>query len=216
MKAFTALAGTLVFAAAANAGYTGLTLDTFVGDGWVDNGYVGLTTYRLYANFDADDDVLLAVNGSPVGAMEWVSGDGAFWNSPVLDSLTAPADLTGAGIWMNQWDTYVTIDTDQGDVDATALSPGFDAEVGSLTGDFITENAAYYVTPADYPQGLADGGMVLIAQLTVAEGVEVGGKLNLLLGDGSEFFGELFGTMVPAPGALALLGLAGLAGRRRR
>ena len=117
---------------------------------------------------------------------------------------------------MNQWDTYVTIDTDQGDVDATALSPGFDAEVGSLTGDFITENAAYYVTPADYPQGLADGGMVLIAQLTVAEGVEVGGKLNLLLGDGSEFFGELFGTMVPAPGALALLGLAGLAGRRRR
>ena len=211
MKAFTAIAGTLVFAAAATADYTGLSYESYVGTGWVDGGYVGLTTYRVYANFSSEDDVLIAVNGSPLGAMEMTSTDGAFYNASILDSLTAPQDATPA-IWLNQWDTYVTIDTDTATGDATALSPGFDAEVGSLTGDFSTENAAFYVTPADFPQGLADGYMVMIAQLTVAEGQDVWGKVNLLLGDGTEFFGEEF----PAPGALALLGLAGLVRRRRR
>ncbi len=216
MKATTVFAGTLVLAASANAGYTGLYVENFVGEGWADHGYVGLTTYRLYATFDSEDDVLLAVNGSSVSAMEWVSEDGSFWNSPQYDSLTAPVMgfPTYVGVWINQWDTYVTIDDASYFGDATALSPGFAAQVGDLTGDFSTENAAYYVTPADYPQGLSDGYRVMIAQVTVAEGVSIGGKLNLLLDDGSEFFGQSW--FIPAPGALALLGLARLTRRRRR
>ena len=217
MKVFTALASTMVFAVAANAGFTGLTIEEYVGDGWVDNGYVGLTTWRLYANFDDPADGVLAVNGSSAGAMWMESEDGMFHNDGTFDSLTAPEDYTGSPFffWANQWDTYVTIDTDTSDGDATALSPGFDGEVGGLVGDFYTENAAWYVTPDDAPQGLADGGKVLLAQLVVAEGLNVKGQLNLLFYDGSEAMGLTFDS-IPAPGALALLGLAGLVSRRRR
>ncbi len=211
MKSLTAFAGTLIFAAAANAGYTGLSVEDYVGDGWVGGGYAGLTTYRVFANFDSEDDAVIAVNGSPLGAMEFHSTDGAFYNAAILDSLSAPQDATPA-IWLNQWDTYVTVDTDTATGDATALSPGFDGEVGGLTGDFSTVNAAYYITPADFPQGLADGYKVMIAQLTVAEGENVFGYVNLQFGDASSAYEQYF----PTPGALALLGLAGLVGRRRR
>ena len=60
-----------------------------------------------------------------------------------------------------------------------------------------------------------DGGLgVMLAQFTVATGDAIFGEINLLLGDSTEVRGLIFAT--PAPGALALLGLAGLAGTRRR
>ena len=217
MKVFTALAGTLVFAAAANAGYVDTTSEVYVGAGWAENGYVGLTTYRVYANFTSEDDALLAVNGSSLGDMSWYSWDGSFYNASILDSLTAPQDATPA-IWLNQWDTYVTLDTDTAAGDATALTPGFAGEVGDLAGDFTTANAAWYISPDDFPQGLADGFRIQIAQITVATqtgaAVDGGGMINYAFGDGTTILGETF--VLPAPGALALLGLAGLARRRRR
>jgi len=217
MKVFTALAGTLVLAAAANAGYTGLSLEVYADAEWSAQGYVGLTTYRLYAEFDMEADGVIAVSGSTKGAMEWHSTSGVFHNDDTFDSLTAPEDYTGSPFffWANQWDTYVTVDTTTSDGDATALSPGFEGEVGGLVGDFTTENASWYITPEDFPQGLADGFKVLIAQITVGEGEDVWGKLNLLTVMGEDLIGLEF-TSIPAPGALALLGLAGLVSRRRR
>ena len=64
---------------------------------------------------------------------------------------------------------------------------------------------------------------MLVAQLTVAadsadgSDVEVNGDMGVLIQEGgvnSEVAGTF--TYIPAPGALALLGLAGLAGTRRR
>ena len=220
IKEYAAIAGALAFAAATHADFMGLTGHVYVGDGWVENGYLGLDTYRIYANFDSEEDAVLAVYGSEAdGPMSWWSWNGEFHNDAMFDSLTAPLNLTAFGYWDNQWDTYVTIDTDDADGDDTTLSPGFEEEVGGLAGDFVTSNAEYYVTPDDYPQGLADGFKVLIAQLTVDENFGGGSydipvfRVNLLFGDGSTIEGV---GLPPAPGALGLLGIAALAGTRRR
>ena len=109
-----------------------------------------------------------------------------------LGGLTAPIDLTGVGLWSNQWDTYVTIDTTTATGDATGLSPGFDTEVGSLAGDFSTDNAGWFLTPDDAPQGVADGGRVLVAQFTVNEGAGVSGTLNVLTATSGEFLNLTF------------------------
>jgi MYXO-CTERM domain-containing protein len=64
--------------------------------------------------------------------------------------------------------------------------------------------------------------MVLIGQFTVVGGTgdaaaDLLGQVNIQGKDASgETFQEIGATWVPAPGAMALLGLAGLAGRRRR
>ena len=139
------------------------------------------------------------------------STSGGFWNHSFLDSLTSP--LYGNTVPDTQWDTYVTIDTDGSTPSATAVSPGFGDEVNWLKTDFTTWNAAYYITPDDYPQGLADGGRVMIAQFTMQEGEYLTYfKLNMMLADGS----KIIGAEIPAPSGFGLLGLVFLASRARR
>ena len=82
----------------------------------------------------------------------------------------------------------------------------------------VLEKAGWFVTPDD-DQSRArekpDGGLgVLLAQFTVGIDEGVFGTMNLLLRDGQQLEGLAYAS--PAPGALALLGLAGLAGTRRR
>jgi MYXO-CTERM domain-containing protein len=206
----------LGLAASANAAYTGLAIETYVGAEWVAQGYTGLTTYRLYAEFDDPTDVLIAVNGSSLGAMEMHSDSGTFFNdTSILSGGLKPGPGGIPGFFSVAWDSWFALDYDTPGGGAMQLSPGFATEVGGLAGDFSTTNAAWFVTPADAPQGEADGGRVLIAQLTVGAGEDVWGTINLQDGDAVGYLGEEF-TTVPAPGALALLGLAGLAGGRRR
>ncbi len=199
-----------ILAAAANADFSGLTYESYVGTGWIDGGYSDLTTYRVYANFTSEDDRLVSVFGTPAYPLAVISGSGQFYNPTILDSLTAPADATPA-IWLNQWDTYVTIDTDTATGDETTLSPGFGEEVGYLTGDFSTTNASFYLPDDSYPQGLADGYRVMMFQLTVNEGQDVDCPSgNLMLGDGTVF------SWTPTPASAALLGIAWIFPRRRR
>ncbi len=226
MKLVTLVAvGTIgVMAGAATAAFTGLKLETWVGEGWLENGYgeTGLVTYRLWANFDGEgDDGVLSVysmTGVPMSANSW---NGFFSNAPAgLNRMTAPRDLRSKGIWENQWDTYVTINAESANGDGTRLTPGFADETNSLASNWVTENALWHVEPDD-EQGLArekpDGGLgVLLAQFSVGmqngPSLDVFGTINLLLWDRTRAKHLVF----PAPGALALLGLAGLAGRRRR
>ena len=230
-KAFALIGatGVALLGSSAMAAITGVSIEAFVGDGWTDNGYDtgALSTYRLYANFDGmdDDGVLSAfgISGVPASANSW---DGAFHNDP-LGGLTAPLDLRGAGLWSNQWDTYVTIGTDTSDGDATGLSPGFETETNNLASNWVSENVGWFVTPDD-EQSLAVERMnsegetvysVYLAQFTVASSgdgdvPDVAGVISVLARDGIEYHSYEYAT--PAPGVLALLGLAGLAGRRRR
>ncbi len=191
----------LFFSATVFAGFTGISTEMYTGDGWIEHGYQGFTTYRIYANFDTQDDVLKVVFGSPLDPMGMYSSDGLFYNATDYDSLLAPIDLTGDGVWTNQWDTFVTIGSDSADGDMTQLTPGFDGEVGSLAGDFTTDNAAWYVSHPDPPGWFTKLDSYLIARLTVESGQHVWGVVNLSLVDGTHIGGAAF----PAPGALAAL-----------
>jgi len=214
MFALAGVAGSLAVAGAVSAGFTGLELvEDFRGPGgvWDANGYggAGLTTYRLYANFDGlGDDGVLAVFGQPGDPALVESTDGAFHNDP-LGGLLAPLDLTGVGIWSNQWDTYVTIGATTQTGNATGLSPGFATATNSLGTNWSNDNAGWFVTPDD---AQSIGTHVFIAQFVVAAGEGVSGKVNILTRENE----TIKGLMFPAPGALALLGLAGMTGSRRR
>ncbi len=177
--------GTMLLESSAQAEFLGLACEPYVGDGWVENGYEGLATYRVYAEFDeCCMDGVFAVFGIAGVPLTASSGDGAFHNAPKgLDRLTAPEDLRGVGVWENQWDTYVTINATDATGDATATSDGFATETNDLATDWSTESGAWFVTPID-EQRLHVDGRVLIAQFTVASGVGISGVVNLLLVDG--------------------------------
>ena len=226
MKNVCALGAVCAVTSAANAAFVGLVVDPgYVGAGWVANGYAGLTTCRVYAEFNNPADFLISGSGSPGNALWATSTNGAFFGSAVANSLTAPMNLTPA-IWSNQWDSYVTIGYDDAmpppplPPDATGTSPGFAAAVANLTANFSTVNAAWFITPAD-PQGTAGnypGNQVLMAQFTVTDtnGPTTGGW-GVQWNDPNGVTTLTYATFVcPSPGVLALLGLAGLVGRRRR
>jgi hypothetical protein len=98
-----------------------------------------------------------------------------------------------------------------------AVDPGFDNN--NAAGPM--ENSGWFNGNPNNPIGsAANEGLVLIGRFSIAgsDGFSMQG------GTGFATFNEGIGTpgqqddfeIVPAPGALALLGLAGLAGRRRR
>lgn len=181
--AFTACAGSVLLATISSADFVDVTAEPFVGDGWVCNGYEGLTTWRIYANFDGQgDDGVLSMFGMPGSPWAMSSSDGAFHNaSPEVDSACAPEDLTPMGIWENQWDTYVTIGRTDADGGKCGLDD--DACLDGLVGDFECENSAgIFVTPDDEEAQAVDG-RVLLGQYTVEAGAVVGGRVNLLLLD---------------------------------
>ncbi|MCZ6543391.1 MAG: PEP-CTERM sorting domain-containing protein [Planctomycetota bacterium] len=71
------------------------------------------------------------------------------------------------------------------------------------------------------PYGMPDGnGRVLVAQFNAAAGEHIQGFANIVWENvgraGGGFVTGVFLTSIPAPGTLALLALAGLAGVRRR
>ncbi|MCZ6445103.1 MAG: PEP-CTERM sorting domain-containing protein, partial [Planctomycetota bacterium] len=85
---------------------------------------------------------------------------------------------------------------------------------------WVLDNLGFVtIPPAPYGEPDADG-RVLVAQFNVADGEHIQGFANIGWGAiGSpdlESITEVFFTSIPAPGTLALLALAGLAGFRRR
>ncbi|MCP3902455.1 MAG: DNRLRE domain-containing protein [Planctomycetes bacterium] len=173
--------------------HPGLWLEEYVGEGWVPNGYQGLTTYRLSVNLDAQVLSVFGLAGTPLTAS---SSDGFFHNDPFGD-LTAPLDLTGVGIWSNQWDTYVTIGATSSAGDATGLSSGFQQECNNLEWSFSSDSAGWFVTPDDAQSQPDTDGRVLVAQFVVAEGASIDGVVNVLLGDDTMLTGLYFNSVAP-------------------
>ena len=116
-------------------------------------------------------------------------------------------------------DSYFTI----GGQTDTSFSPGFLADNTGADGSVVNgssftweNNGGYF--DSDPGSGAFDSGSgILVAQLTVASGEDItfGGTASYNSEAGDLTFASFSVTTVPAPGALALLGLAGL-GRRRR
>ena len=245
-RAIVYLAGGVAFAAPVHANYQGLSAElhtTVLAGGTLRSVYRVYANFnnpqdRLHSVYGSP--TLGAMTLQSRNALNTGVG-GAFFNT--AGGITAP---TAEAIGLNpaaQWDTFATIGVSVADQapygDQTSLTPGFPPIAGS---NYTTNNAGWFVTPTFDHDGLpetepipspqAEAGFagdgdalsrVLLAQLTVNAGEHVAGTVNIVVfhaGEGlqgSSFIlaQQTFGS-IPAAGALPLLGLAGLLGRRRR
>ena len=210
----TAGVGTLIFAGNATADFNGMS--------WTVSSSSYGDTYLIYADVDAgselhavygDDNVALNIEGTSAfyqnafGGATVASMNPAFF--PVFPSLVYDSFVT-IGLTTNVGNNLQGIGVDFGDMTA---GTGFEGAGGAIW----TDNGTWFVTPDD-AQAVEVDGRVLIGQFTVASGEGVSGTLNMQGSDADgtwEATGISFNT-VPAPGALALLGLAGISARRRR
>ncbi|MCH8314518.1 MAG: PEP-CTERM sorting domain-containing protein [Planctomycetes bacterium] len=233
--------GSLALAISASADFTGWqlelkgTYDTYGAFGGPNVGLVDV--WNLYALFNDPNDVLTGIfvladspnfgemihssdlktpfDGLGGGFWNWASGA----NTPLSNGPTYNLDPAAADA-----DTYLTIGLKSGtfDVDWAFFAPG-SADIlqnsGILNGSgVINELFAYSATPDDAQTYPVDG-RVLVLQVAVRSGEHASGVWNISwgnIGAGGGGLARLEWTTVPAPGAMALLGLAGLAGTRRR
>jgi len=206
----TAGIGSLVLAGTATAGFTGLQYED------VENNMAGYTTWRIYAGTDGEVD---AVYGDGVNTLT-VNSDSGFFNG--IGTGATAADNNDA-FWAfypsNEFDSMVSIGMTHTNSGGTMSNIGIDFSAFDAGGNISTDNGSWYSTP-DQPNVLAVDGRVLIMQLTVADDDHAYGVVSIQGKDADASTnwnedGLAFDTL-PAPGALALLGLAGLAARRRR
>jgi MYXO-CTERM domain-containing protein len=213
-KQLTVLAGgaTLLLSAAASADFQGLSYEIVAIDG-VD-GAPAHWTARIYADLGAGDR-LDAVYGNADNPLSMGTTSSLYQNAFGGDTTSAINPALYAAFPSLVYDSWVTIGLE--DQNGNALSNiGMNFGADSVT----TSDGSFYVTPDD-SQGQEVGGKVLIAQFTSMDyDSSLQGTISLQgkLADGSNWGAESvsYDFALPAPGALALLGLAGIAGRRRR
>ena len=189
------LAVAVVATGTATAGFTGLSVDDLGGG-----------VFRLYADFDDMGDTVVNVFNSNIS-----NADGWF-HDDVAGGTWLPLGAGGAN------DSYVTIGAEPSFTNSTTLDPNFDNNTAGQTS--LGVNAGWFNGNPPNNQGNAGVAMrVLLAQFSHAGADPTGGGLELTYTTAAGetlFGGGDFITDAPAPGALALLGLAGLACRRRR
>jgi hypothetical protein len=178
----------------------------------------GLREFAIYAQFDDPTDKLLGVIDANI-----TTTTGFFHNSiigdqqsalPFTSAMTAMSDNPDA-------DSFVTIGLFNGDGNETTLVPTFDVDA-FLNGNSIGVDAGWFNFDPLNDQGVPDGrGLVLIAVFAPTNDLKgKSGVVSGVLTVGYSIGGPVpeFGTdsfITPAPGALGLLALAGVMGRRR-
>ena len=216
----TIAAGSLL-ATTAMADYTGLSYDVVeqVGDG----AQAGTWTARIYADFDNAVDRVDAVFGNADNMLTIDSTGGFYQNTafggPTSTSINSAFFPLAPSL---EWDSYVTIGALYSNGSPfgnnALLDIGIDFAPFEAGGAISTDNGTWFVTPDD-AQGAPVDGRVLVGQFTMYGG-NVSGVLNFQgkdsAGETFQVTGQDFYFELPAPGALALLGLAGVASRRRR
>ena len=205
----TAGVGSLILAGTASADFQGISVDT------IESGLPGVgITYQIYVDVEAGDQVN-AVYGESAAALSIDSDSGFYQNA--FGGNTPPNPALIALFPSLAYDSFVTIGR-LTDVDNNMLDIGIDWTAFAGGGAITTDNGSWFATPDD-AQVYEVGGRVLIGQFSVADGDHVFGTINLQ-GKNADLtnwnaIGVSFDT-IPAPGALALLGLAGISARRRR
>ena len=203
----------LILTGSVQAGFTGLSTTS------KPNPY-GLLVVNVYANFDRPgEDAMVGVAGTPNNPLTVVVENGTFYNRPFGNNLAPNPNLFPVFPSL-EFDTFVTIGKKTSPGDTTLISPGF-PPAGIVGSVFTTVSSGWVVTPFA-PQGnpfdpansFPGTGQILLAQFSTADGTEIHGTLLLkFVGSAQAYVGF---TSIPAPGALALLGAAGLIGTRRR
>jgi len=205
----TAGVGSLILAGSATADFTGIS--------WTMSSSSYGDTYLIYADLDAGSQ-LNAVYGDDINALT-ISSDGGFYQTPAfgVDTTNTLNPALIAVFPSLAYDSWVTIGLED-NVGNNMLNIGIDFTNFNSGGSLWTDNGSWFATPDD-AQVMEVNGQVLIGQFTVAAGDHVFGSVNMQ-GKNADLTnwnadGITFDT-APAPGALALLGLAGISMRRRR
>ena len=227
--------GAMLLAAPSQADFTGMVAERIMMDNAGNAIPDNFVTLRIYATFSDASDRGIGIVGSPSNPLSWMVSGGTFFDSAVgTDGPPLDALLGLPGLESLSYDSWITIGNNAGPTAGLTIAPGTGMTDGNGTINGATEwngghladsatNSAWTRTPDDPLTLAGDGLRVLVAQLTVAadsadgSDVEVNGTMGVLIQEGgvnSEVAGTF--TYIPAPGALALLGLAGLAGTRRR
>jgi hypothetical protein len=197
------------------------------------NSGVALDVYNVFARFNGPTDTLLnafnfnRVDGSATNM--FYHKDNSDYNGGVLSNLygTWAPQLTGSATLNRPFDSFLVIGGNAGATNATNADPSWPAAGGGWNRADIPNgfNIGWFNSSPPNLQGrVGQPGNtatdVRVGQFVVGAGVD-GGTWNLKIGYNSgvsgapvQFAETTFS--LPAPGAIALLGLAGLAGRRRR
>lgn len=217
-----------VLASAALAGIVASANATFTNYSVVTTAAGALNVYQVYGNFNgATDTVLNAFQ------IHNTNGSGLIQGFTHNDALTGGAASTVSGTWNPQFvlvpgaiDSFLCIGGGTGFAsgNSTNADPGFGAagfnQVG-LPDTAAAGVAGWFNSNPPNLQGRVVSGQVLLASMVLAVGDTTGRTFFMKVGYNSGVagapvqFGEGLFTL-PTPGAVALLGLAGLAGRRRR
>ena len=219
MKSFTLLSAAALITSTASATFTGLTVESAF------HAATGRNVHSIYANFSVSNDRILIVfdHMNMSGTMIALHTDNAFGDIDT-DSDGYPDVFGATGAWSQTWNNAAGIPSDSyvmiGSPGPVALDPGF---TGPYVSGSIADFSGWYdSTPAS--QNLVGATLkVKVLQIARLAAGETGytGRLNVgyaAFGTTTPLFsGNVTYTLpVPAPGALALLGMAGLATRRRR
>ena len=224
---------TIVIGTAATAALATAASAEFLGfDGNV-NTIGDYTVIQMHAVFDNDSDIALNLYESSI-----TTGDGAGFNHSDVQagaggtwSPTASLDIPGFAD--SAIDSYVNIGYGVGPdaaFNSTTLDPTFNDATGGLGPNIPTGAGWYNGNPVSEITGTAySGGEDGISGFSVMVGQFVFETARMDTLDwfvfnaeigyadpGVAFGGGEFTYGVPAPGALALLGLGGIASRRRR
>ena len=234
-----------MIAAIVGLGVTGMASASFVNfqvtSTNVTNSGQNLTVYSVFARFNGPTDTLLnAFNLASTSGAAALSG---FWhkdlnssNSNVLTqaSGTWNPSQTGSATNNRPYDSYLTIGGQAAGTNTSNADPswvtGGNADSRSWGRPDLPNNGTLGWFNSNPPNlqgrvGTAPNTAtdVRVGQFVLSQGDTVARTYTLTLGynDGVagssvQFATGTFSLGVPAPGAVALLGLAGLAGRRRR
>jgi hypothetical protein len=195
------------------------------------NSGVDLDVYTLWARFDgATDTIVNAFNFNRLDGSAtnmFYHKDNADYNSGALTKAfgTWNPSQTGSATMNRPFDSYVTIGGQALGTNSTNADPSWGAALSWTRPDVPNgANVGWFNSNPPNLQGRVGVGAntatdVRLGQFVVDRNAN-GGTWNLKIGytDGVTTTVQFAETSfsLPAPGAVALLGLAGLAGRRRR
>ena len=219
MKTLSLLAGVsapLIFGGSADAGFVGIKV---VGK---DNPF-GLFVCNVYAIFDRPgQDRVEAIAGTANAKMNIQVIGGTFYNNE-FGGDTAPSTFL-VGLYPSlEFDTFVTIGVKQVGPNGQPKDHTITFNLGGISGSVLTQGG-WGVEPLDnqgnpfHPDTFPGNGQVLIGQFSTSNGTAISGTFRLSYTSNDQQFQTSVESFfhVPGPGALVLLGLAGLMGTRRR
>ena len=197
------------------------------------SGAVALDVYVLYARFNGATDTVLnafnfnGLNGATMNG--FYHKDNADYNTSNLMKEFGTWNPSQTGAIANRpFDSYLTIGGLPSATNTTNADPSWTGAASWNRPDVPNGlNVGWFNSNPPNLQGRVGGSgntadSVRLGQFVVDAGANIGtfnlriGYNNGVAGSPVQFAESTFTLGIPAPGAIALLGLAGLAGRRRR